>query len=120
MLRRVILLSLAIVALLAISASSAQAKSCSLTPAEQGGQKPSTLGGTYILSLSAKRTSCGKAKGVVRGFHDCRGSGKTCGRKVNGYKCGQKVVAESPVQYDATVTCRNGSKKVKFTYTQFT
>jgi hypothetical protein len=109
-----LLLALAL-PLAAQAAPTAQAsKSCNISG------KQRDLGATYVTSLSAKRTSCGKAEGLVKAYHACRGSGKKCGRKVNGYKCRQKILAESPVQYDAKVTCKNGGKVVKHVYTQNT
>ncbi len=96
------------------------AKSCSLSQAERGGSTPSTLGATYVTSLSVKNTSCGKGKRVVRAYHSCRGSKMACKKKVMGFKCRQKTLATSPLQYDAKVTCKKGGKRVKHTYTQNT
>jgi hypothetical protein len=91
-------------------------KTCKLSSSEQRGG----MGATYQFNPTARRVSCGKAKDVVRAYHDCRGSGKTCGRKVLRFKCRQTILADSPVQYDARVKCRRGGKRVKFAYTQNT
>jgi hypothetical protein len=95
------------------------AKSCSLSAAEKGGSKPSTLGATYHTSLSAKHVSCGKAKKVVKAFHKCRGSATGHCSSVKGYSCSEKRTS-SPVQYESDATCKKGSKRVKFHYSQNT
>lgn len=112
-------LPLALVAF-ALLAPSAHAKSCGLSKAEQGGSKPSTLGPTYVNGLSAKKTSCGKAKGVVKAYHACRGSKTSCSKKVKGYSCAQKKLDSSPIQYQARVTCSKGAKRVTHVYSQNT
>lgn len=127
MLRRAPIACLLLLALVPAVASGARphahaSKSCSLSAAEMGGTKPSTLGPTYVLQLSAKGTSCGKAKGVVKAFHTCRhkhGKAGRCTSKVKGYSCSEKRTS-SPTQYDSSVTCKNGSKRVNHRYTQNT
>jgi hypothetical protein len=126
MLRRALLPCLL---LLAVSAATAGAhpvahasKSCSLSAAQKGGGKPSTLGATYVTTLSASGTSCGKAKGVVKAFNSCRhkhGAAGHCTSKVKGYSCSEKRFS-SPVQYSSSASCKNGSKSVKFKYSQNT
>jgi hypothetical protein len=96
-------------------------KSCSLSSAEKGGSKPSTLGATYVTSLSARHVSCGKAKRVVKAFHACRhqhGAAGHC-KHVKGYTCSEKRTT-GPGQYYSTASCKKGSKRVKHTYTQNT
>lgn len=98
------------------------AKSCSLSSAERGGSKPSTLGPTYVTSLSATGTSCAKAKRVVRAFHRCRlanGRAGRCARKVRRYRCSEQR-SSSPAQIDSSVTCKRGSRRVTHRYTQNT
>ena len=114
MLRRALPLLLSTCALVVLSAAPAQAKSCNIDGKQQ------SLGATYVTSLSAKGTSCGKAEGVVKAYHACRGGGKKCKRKVNGFKCRQTIVSSSPLQYDAKVSCKKGGARVKFAYTQNT
>lgn len=114
MLRRALPLLLSTCALVALSATPAHARSCNIDGKQQD------LGATYVTSLSARNTSCRAAEGVVRAYHECRGGGKECKRKVNGYRCRQTIVNSSPLQYDAVVRCRRGAKRVKFAYTQNT
>ena len=92
-------------------------KSCNISGKER------SFGVTYVTSLSAKGTSCGKAKGVVKAYHSCRhekGKAGKCSKKVKGYSCSEGKRSSSPIQYDAKVTCTNGSKTVKHSYTQDT
>lgn len=97
--------------------STAQAsKSCNISG------KQRSFGATYVTALSVRSTSCGKGEGIVRTFHDCRQDldADSCSQKVSGYRCTQKKLATSPLQYDARVTCKKGGKRVKHTYTQNT
>ena len=95
--------------------------SCHLSAAEHGGSKPSTLGTTYVISLSAKNVSCSKAKSVVKDFNACRhkhGKAGHCGR-VDGYKATEHRL-QGTGQYDSKTTLTRGAKKISLTYTQFT
>jgi hypothetical protein len=79
-----------------------------------------SYGTTYVLSIRASGTSCRSAKRLVRAFHGCRpGKSGRCGR-VSGYSCSESRFNKSRQSYDARVTCRDGGKTVKHTYTQFT
>jgi hypothetical protein len=78
-----------------------------------------SYGTTYVTAISATNTSCRNAKRLVRAFHACRpGKSGKC-PSVKGYSCSEKRT-KSPTQYYSNVTCRNGSKTVKHTYTQWT
>ena len=95
---------------------------CSLSAKEKGGSKPSSLGATYVTSLSTSGTSCGTGKSVVKAFNSCRhkhGAGGHCGSKVKGFKCSEKR-SNGVGQYISKTTCKNGGKSVKFTYSQNT
>jgi hypothetical protein len=79
-----------------------------------------SYGTTYVLSISASGTSCRSARRVIRAFHGCRpGKSGRCGR-VSGYSCSESRFNKSSQSYDSRVTCRNGGRTVKHTYTQFT
>ncbi len=123
MLRRALLPCLALLLIFAATAGARPtahaAKNCSLSSAERGGNKPSTLGTTYVTSLSAKNVSCRRAKKLVKAFHACRpGKAGRC-PSVRRYSCSEKRTS-SPSQYYSTATCTKGSKKVTHKYTQFT
>lgn len=126
MLRRTLLPCLLLASLVVTASAGARppasmAKTCRLSPSEQGGSKPSTLGTTYVILLSAKGVSCTKAKRVVKDFNACRhknGKAGHCSR-VDGYKATEKRV-QGTGQYDSRTTLKAGSKTISFTYTQFT
>jgi hypothetical protein len=78
-------------------------------------------GTTYVTSIRVSGTSCRRGKRVIRAFHACRpGRAGRCGRRVLGYRCREGDRDKSPLQYDARVTCRNGGRVVKHSYTQNT
>jgi hypothetical protein len=81
---------------------------CHLTHHDQFKSGPS-----YLTSLSVRHTSCGTGKAVVRSYHKHHGH-------VSGYGCHRTIIDKSRFQYDARVTCKRGSKRVSFTYTQNT
>lgn len=86
------------------------------TPAERGAGTALTTcktgngqgyGYTYLLSLQVKNTSCSVGVALVR--HK---------GKLKGWRCTKKVLDQSPVQYDALMTCSNGSQQVLYKYAQ--
>ncbi len=90
---------------------------CSIAGQEQD------LGASYVTSLKARNTSCGKAIKVTIAYNQCRkangGPGsRSCPGRAKGFSCSTNVLAESSAQFDAKFTCRRGDKKVKGTYTQ--
>jgi hypothetical protein len=98
------------------SADQAKRGSCDISGQERD------LGASYVTSVKAKNTSCGKALKVVQAYHKCRkdngGRDGRCGG-VKGYKCSEKRES-APSQYNAKAKCTKGSKKVVQTYTQNT
>src|SRR3954447_22503095 len=92
------------------------ARTCHLSAENQRG-----LGASYVGSLNVRHTSCGKGKKVVKAYQHCRAAhgwrGK-CRHRVKGYKCKRHIRESSSVQYDATVTCKRGGKRVVHTYTE--
>lgn len=66
-------------------------------------------GYSYVTSLSVRKTSCGTGLNLVKHHGHLRGWG-----------CKNKVLDRSPVQYDARMTCKSGSKQVVWTFTQNT
>ncbi|HEY8639602.1 MAG TPA: hypothetical protein VIL53_03750 [Solirubrobacterales bacterium] len=118
--------ALAVVALPAIAAGSAGARSvatassthCDLTVHEQR-----HLGASYVTSLKVSHVSCRKGKKVIKAFHECRTAGGKpqgkCQSNVLGYSCTEhRFDAVPQVQYNSRVTCTSGNKVVKSTYTQ--
>jgi hypothetical protein len=79
-----------------------------------------SYGTTYVLSISVRGTTCRAGRRLIRAFHACRpGKSGHCAR-VSGYNCSESRFDKIKTQYSSRVTCRNGSKVVKHTYTQFT
>ncbi len=97
-------------------AKAGSAKSaCSLSSAEQNG----SLGADYVYSLSARNLDCGRAKRLVKKFHECRhangGANGHCSG-VKGYSCSEKKLDSSPQLLQAEAKCTKGSKKFKQTF----
>jgi hypothetical protein len=79
-----------------------------------------SYGTSYVLSISVSHTSCTTGRKVVRAFHACRpGKSGHCRHRVLGYSCSERRTV-GRASYDSRVTCRNGSRVVKHTYSQFT
>jgi hypothetical protein len=84
--------------------------------------KQTKLGATYVTSVRATGISCSRAVTLTRAYNACRkrnGGAKGRCASVSGFRCTERR-RESPVQYDATATCRRGSAKVVIAYTQNT
>ena len=110
-------LALAALALPAVASAGPTAHAagkCGLSSGEQRGG----LGATYTSNLRVRNTSCSTGKSVARGFNSCRKSHKAKKCHPSGYNCHESHVANSSVQRSARVKCRNGSRRVKFAYTQ--
>jgi len=108
---------------LAISASAVgptatASKTCKLTITQQRNS-----GATYLVSLSVSGITCSTGLKVENAFQSCRratAGHRTCRKRVLGYTCKQTQIDSSQTQYDAQVTCKSGSRIVKFTYTENT
>jgi hypothetical protein len=76
-------------------------------------------GTTYVTKISVSGTSCRAARSLIKAYHACRpGKSGKCG-SVKGYSCSEHRYNKGRISYDSNVTCRNGGKTVKHTYTQF-
>jgi hypothetical protein len=102
-----------------VSSSTASKANCPLTAQE--GQH---LGASYVDPFKAKGISCSKAENVIKDFNKCRksngGADGRCNSSVDGFSCDEGKRTGSDFQYFADVVCKNGSKKIKFHYTQNT
>lgn len=82
-----------------------------------------SYGVTYVTSLKVTNTSCASGKKLIRAFNRCRkangGIKGHCNRTVLGYRCRETRTAIK-TQFSSKVTCRNGTRRVVFTYTQNT
>jgi hypothetical protein len=105
-------------ALLAAASPATAAKTCNIS-----GEQRDFGNNMYLDALSVRGTSCGKGKSVVSGYSACRykhgGSNGRCPNRVKKYKCSEGKRTLAPhIQYSVNVSCKHGSKRVKFTYTQ--
>jgi hypothetical protein len=66
-------------------------------------------GYSYLTSLIVTNTSCSTGRNVAH-HHG----------HVRGWHCTKTRLDTSPVQYDEKVACKNGSRRVKWTFTQNT
>jgi hypothetical protein len=123
-------LPLAVLAVFAIAATTAPvalagsdgptasaAARCSLSGKER------KLGPTYVTALSVTGVSCATGQRVVKDYYRCRvrngGRKGRCHSRVRGFRCTERRESIS-TQFDARVSCRKGSQRVKHDYTQFT
>ncbi len=103
--------------LLAVPAG-AQAASCGL----QG--KERKLGPTYTTKLTVKGVSCKSGQRFVKSYYRCRkaagGADGRCRKRVSGYRCTERRTNVIRTQFDATVSCKKGTRRIAHRYTQFT
>ena len=112
--RRALLVS--VLALAPATVASAQpvaaaAKSCSA---------PKYPGSGYFTSLSVTKTTCKTGRKVALAHYKCRtkhGKKGKCGSSVRGFRCTENRNS-IPTEINSRVTCKNGGKKVVFTYQQ--
>jgi hypothetical protein len=82
------------------------------------------LGTNYVDPFTAKGISCAKSEKVIKAFNKCRkdngGADGRCNSTVKGFSCDEGKRTGNGFQYFADVVCKNGSKKIKFHYTQNT
>jgi hypothetical protein len=82
-----------------------------------------TFGPTYVTRLTVAGVSCTTAKRFVRSYYRCRvengGRDGRC-RRVRGYSCSERRTNVISTQFDATATCRSGSRRVVHKYQQNT
>lgn len=84
-----------------------------------GSSLPKYPGVGYFTSLKVYGLSCSSGKKVMLAHYRCRvkhGKAGKCG-SVSGYRCSERRFM-GPTEYDARVTCKKGSKKVVYTYSQ--
>jgi hypothetical protein len=118
-------LLLAVLAALAVvapaAASSDRAVSAGGCSIPTGGEH---LGPTYLTSLSVSGTSCSVGLAVVRGYHSCQvrhgGAKGYCTSSVSGFRCSERRGPSIATEFYSSVSCRAGSRRVSYKYTQFT
>lgn len=106
-----------LVAVLAIAGSltlSVSAVSAAHSPLAQAARSCGVGAGhgygySYLTSLSVIRTSCATGRYVAK-HHG----------HVSGWRCSRTLLDKSPVQYDARMACKSGTRRVTWTYTENT
>jgi hypothetical protein len=87
---------------------------------------PNSNPGGYFTSLKVTGVSCSTGAKLMVAYYKCRRKngqgvqGRCKASKVNGLKCTEKRPASgnNGTEFNATVTCRSGAKKVVHTYQQ--
>ena len=107
------------VAIGAPAAQSASTTNCKLSERER---YPHVTKPTYNLTIKVSGTSCATGKKVAKGFHACRSvTGVRCTKKVlRSWTCTGKKESTIPTQFDASFTCKYGSRRVTSTFQQNT
>jgi hypothetical protein len=101
------------------AAQSASMTNCKLSAKER---YPRVTKPTYNLTVRVRGTSCATGKRVAKAFHACRAvTGVRCTKKVlRSWSCTGKKTSSIPTQFDASLTCTYGSRRVTSTYQQNT
>jgi len=87
---------------------------------------PNSNPGGYFTSLKVTKVSCSTGAKLMIAYYKCRRkggqgvSGRCKASKVNGLRCTERRPASgnNGTEFNATVTCRSGSKKIVHTYQQ--
>lgn len=112
-------LATALAALLATAFASGAAASPTANAARTCGSLGSYPGQGYFTRLVVFHVSCATGKRVMRAHYRCRTRHGRSGRcpSVLGYHC-TEIRRSNPVEYQARVTCKRGSRKVIYNYQQ--
>ncbi len=120
------ILILAVFAVLATAAFATSATASAAGPTAFAATKscspPKYPGNGYFTGLKVTGTGCTTGKRVALGHYKCRtrnGKKGKCGSRVRGFKCSEQRNS-IPTEINSRVTCRDGGKKVVFTYQQNT
>jgi hypothetical protein len=109
--------------LLATAVSAGAATPSPTASAARSCQPPDYPGSGYFTSLRTRNTSCRKGRRVALAHYNCRtdngGRKGKCPRRVKGFRCRERRTS-IPTEMNSRVTCRDGTKRVKFTYQQNT
>jgi hypothetical protein len=87
---------------------------------------PNSNPGGYFTSLKVTNTTCSSGAKLMVAYYKCRRahgqgvSGRCKASRVNNLKCTEKRPASgnNGTEFNATVTCTSGSKKIVHTYQQ--
>lgn len=80
-------------------------------------------GNGYFNALTVKGTSCASGRKLEVAHYHCRlrhGGIKGKCTSVSGYRCKESKRQSNAIEFDARVTCTNGSRRVQWVYQQNT
>jgi hypothetical protein len=111
-------LAAAFAALLALGATAAGASPSA--HAARSCSPPKYPGQGYFTSLQVAHVSCATGKKVTLAHYRCRVKHGRRGRcsGVLHYRCTEGTRQTSSIEYNARVTCKRGTRRVVYTYTQ--
>ena len=114
----------AMFALLAVTAMAMSATAGASGPkafaASKSCSPPKYPGNGYFTSLKVTGTGCTTGKRVALAHYRCRtkhGKKGRCSSRVRGFRCSENRNS-IPTEINSRVTCKDGGKKVVFTYQQ--
>ena len=117
-------LILAVFAVLAVAAAAFTSTAAASGPtgfaASKNCSPPKYPGNGYFTSLKVTGTGCTTGKRVALSHYQCRtrnGKKGRCGSRVRGFRCSESRNT-IPTEINSRVTCKDGSKRVVFTYQQ--
>jgi hypothetical protein len=118
-----LLATLACAALVALLALGSTAGARPAAHPSRACNPPKYPGQGYFTSLDVSHTSCATGVKVTKAHYRCRtrhGKKGRCTSRVLGYRCTEGKRNSIPTEYTARVTCKNGTRKVVYTYQQNT
>lgn len=116
----------AVLALGGLAGTSSPAFAATKTCKAGSTKYPNANPGGYFTSLKVTNATCASGAKLMKAYYTCRRKGgqgvqgKCKASKVSGYKCTEKRPASgnNGTEFNATVTCKSGSKKIVHTYQQ--
>ena len=122
---RVVLLSacVLVVGLVGAQPSFARTYSCS-TPNEPRGLNGGYFSNLRVSGYRSRSSACRRGRRLVLAYYRCRRArgvrGSCHGRRINGLRCRERRGDVIPTEYNATVTCTSGSRRIVHVYQQNT
>ena len=116
----------ACLAVVGLAGSSSPASAATRTCKAGSTKYPNSNPGGYFTSLKVTNVGCSTGSSLMKAFYRCRRAngqgvqGRCRSSKVNGLRCTERRPASgnNGSEFNATVTCTSGSKKIVHTYQQ--
>ena len=111
------------VGLVGAQPSAARTFACS-TPSEPAGLNGGYFSNLRVSGYRSRSTACRRGRSLVLAYYRCRRArgvrGSCHGRRVNGLRCRERRGDVIATEFNATVTCRRGSRRIVHVYQQNT